>query len=496
MAIDAVPQVPPSLGSRPRIQAPRELNKRLFLAEINACHGSVLGTVDHLYRYANPSSLVREQAGIRVQVHTSGGAAEFPYFFQGALRRPRQTAQLLRVLSNVVRSRFHLPPAMLKKIIATRDPVVTSGGGLLRFEGFSACCGVYARVDLAPDAYDGVVVGQGTTNVDFNTGFCSALSQIRDDERVGLAVGADEVSLLRGAGQLVERKVKLPLRWLKGLVEVQICQARMTPRFSLNKIAALRFMRAIPRGGDSRASHFIGPSAGGGLRWSHSPLPDSIELRGVERLRVLDQLAPWADSMTIHADPTSGACAFLLGFGPLSFHLVLSPETWRGFSGEGQALEDLAGEESDQLVPRIHDRIRRRAVFRTEDLADDARVPARLVRHALARLGARGFVGYDLARSEYFQRELPFDLSALAELHPRLRDARRLASEGRVTILRQTVADIDAEVTGGDVAHRINLTNLGDSCTCPWYAKHQGRRGPCKHVLAARLFTRTENDSD
>lgn len=456
----------------------------------------MLGSVDHLYRYASSSNLVQEDAGLRVQLHTSGGAADFPYFFQGALRRPRQTAQLLRVLSNVVKSRFHLPPAMLKKILATRDPVVTSGGGLLRFEGFSACCGVYARVDLTPDAYDGVVAGQGTTNVDFNAGFCSALSQIRDDERVGLAVGADEVSLLRGADQLVERKVRLPLRWLKGLVEVQISQARMTPRFSLNKIGALRFVRDIPRGSDSRTAHFIAPAGGGGLRWSHAPLPDSIELRGVERLRVLDQLAPWADSLAIHTDSVSGACAFQLRFGPLDFHLIVSPETWRGFSGEGQALEDLVASDNDQLIPRLHECIRRRAVFRVEDLALDANSPLQTVRQALAQLGARGVVGYDLSRSEYFQRELPFDLSALAELHPRLRDARRLSGEDHVTLLRQNGSLIEADVRSGDIAHRVNLSDKGDRCTCPWYAKHQGRRGPCKHVLAARLFSRTENDTD
>lgn len=456
----------------------------------------MLGSVDHLYRYLSPSSLVQQSGSLGLQFHTSGGAAEFPYFFQGAMRRPRQTAQLLRVLSNVVQSRFHLRPAMLNKIKATRDPVVTSGGGLLRFEGFSACCGVYARVDITPDAYEGVLVGQGATNVDFDAGFCAALSQIRDGERVGLAVGADEVTLLRGADQLVERRVTLPLRWLKGLAEVQVCQARMRPRFSLNKVAALRFVRDIPRGSDSRSIHFLTAAAGGGVRWSHAPLPESVELRGVERLRLLDQLAPWADNLVIHTDPVTGACAFQLRFGPLDLHLVLSPETWRGFSGEGQVLEDSAAPEGDQLMPQLHEQIRRHAVFRFEDIARKTNEAPDLVRQALTRLGSRGLVGYDLARAEYFQRELPFDLSVLAELHPRLRDANRLLAEGHVSILQRTDSSIEAEIVSGDIAHRVSLSAAGDRCTCPWYAKHQGRRGPCKHVLAARLFSRTENDSD
>ena len=27
-----------------------------------------------------------------------------------------------------------------------------------------------------------------------------------------------------------------------------------------------------------------------------------------------------------------------------------------------------------------------------------------------------------------------------------------------------------------------------DRCTCPWHAKYQGTRGPCKHTLAVRMF--------
>jgi hypothetical protein len=51
-----------------------------------------------------------------------------------------------------VASRFFVPPAMLERILALADPIVTSGGGMLRFEGFSGCRSVYARVDLTPES--------------------------------------------------------------------------------------------------------------------------------------------------------------------------------------------------------------------------------------------------------------------------------------------------------------------------------------------------------
>ena len=52
--------------------------------------------------------------------------------------------------------------------ISLADPVVTCSDDRLRFEGFSGCCGAYARVDFLPSAITGDVFGRGTTNVDFN----------------------------------------------------------------------------------------------------------------------------------------------------------------------------------------------------------------------------------------------------------------------------------------------------------------------------------------
>ncbi|MBC8009137.1 MAG: SWIM zinc finger family protein [Burkholderiales bacterium] len=445
------------------------------------------GGIDHLYRYSGASTVKSAADGPCMQFATSGGAGEFPYFFQGSLRQPRQAARLLRVLANVVASRFHLPPAMLKRILATRDPVVTCGGGMLRFEAFSACCGVYARVDLSPDAYDGVVVGQGATNVDFNADFRAALAQIRDHERVGFSVGADEVALLRGADQWVERKVRLPLRWLKGFVEVQTCQARMERRVALGKIETLRFLRSLPRSTDSRTVHHAVPTSGPGLRLTQRACPEGTEIRGLERLRILDELAPWADALELYTDPVSGATGWRLRFGPLDFHLVLSPETWRGFSGEGQALDDLASPEPTRLLSLARGALRWQAELRAEEFATDWSVPAAAVRQTLATLGTRGLVGFDLARAAYFHRELPFDLGLVEELHPRLRDARELVATDGVKLLRQNGDDREAEVRGDGVVHRVRLVGETERCTCPWHARHHGGRGPCKHILAVRI---------
>ena len=101
-------------------------------------------------------------------------------------------------------------------------------------------------------------------------------------------------------------------------------------------------------------------------------------------------------------------------------------------------------------------------------------------------LAARGLVGFDLATGTWFHRELPFDLAKVAALHPRLKDARKLVATDAVAIKRVGDATHGC-VHSKDVAYQVVLANDGDTCTCPWYAKHRDERGPCKHVLAVQI---------
>lgn len=448
----------------------------------------MVGATPHAYRYAFPSR-VTDAADGAMRLATSGGTAEFPFFFQGSLTQPRLTAQLLHTLSKVVAARFHVPPAMLERILRESDPVVTSGGGLLRFEGFSACGSAYARVDLEPDAYDGVVVGHGTTNVDFNAPFRAALAQIRDQERVGFAVGTDEVTLLRGADQIVERKVALPLRWLKGFVEVQAYQAKMTPRFDLPKIETLRFLRSLPRTPMAKTMFFVTP-AGRGLRLTQRPGAEAVRVAGIERLRLIEELAPFADGLKVYANDRGTTSEWRLRFGPVSFGLTLSADVWRGFSGEGQVLGDLTAVDPAAVLDRVRHALAWQAELRADNFAMSDDFEPDVVRRALSALGSRGLVGYDVTRHAYFHRELPFDLARVEELHPRLNHARELVAAEGVTVLNVRGDDVEAEVAGSQVVHHVRLSATGDGCSCVWHAKHQGDRGPCKHILAVRLVTR------
>src|SRR5262245_66582561 len=176
--------------------------------------------LDYTYRYAQPSALTKTGGELGRRLATFRGAGAEPaahtFFFDGRMRQPHVAASMLLTLAKVVSTRFWMPlnPALL-------DPVVTSNEELLRFEGFSSCCGVYARADLEAPTFEADIQGRGTTNVDFNAAMRGALAQIRANESVRLAVGAQGVELTRKDQAVVEKKVKLPVRWIKGFTEVQ-----------------------------------------------------------------------------------------------------------------------------------------------------------------------------------------------------------------------------------------------------------------------------------
>lgn len=444
-----------------------------------------MNPVTQAYRYPRESFLsddARPRLALATALTPEGGAA--PHFFEGRLLQPRRAAELLTTLHRVVGTRFFTPANSIARAIALADPVVTSGGGLLRFEGFSSCCSTYARVDLLPAAYDGQVVGKGSTNVDFNAGMRAALARVRDEAGLGLSVGADALTLRSGADEVVERKVALPPRWLRGMVEVQACQAAMQRRFEVSGLEALRFLRTLPRASTSRTPLWVAPGPRG-LFTSTRPGPGAVRVTDVQRLAIIDALLSTARSLAVYADDGHQASAWVVDLGSARFTLVLSAEVWRGFSGEGQALRALlrAGLRGAPVLARVRAALNWQASLDAAQLAAELALSPAEVDDALRVLGASGLVGYDVTEGRYFHRVLPLDLSGIADMHPRLADAQRLLEADAIAV--QTQQPFEATVRSGGIDHRVREVDGELRCTCPWFAAHQGQRGPCKHVLAA-----------
>ena len=98
---------------------------------------------------------------------------------------------------------------------------MTSHGSRLRLESFSGCCGARARLNLLPSVLDGPPVTSGTTNVDFNELMRAGLAGPAVAGPPRRSVGTENVAVTTVDAFVVERKIPLPDRWLKGFDEVQ-----------------------------------------------------------------------------------------------------------------------------------------------------------------------------------------------------------------------------------------------------------------------------------
>jgi len=459
--------------------------------------------LDYTYRYSGLSSLLRDNNRNQLSLVTSPECGSSAQFFRGRVNQPKRTADLLITIVSVVQSRFHVPAAMLGRILLLADPVITCSESFVRFEGFSSCCGAYARLDLLPDALEGDRLTSGTTNVDINAPMRSALSKLRDGETMDLAVGAEGLAIKHDGQELIERQVTLPSRWLRGFVEVQSFQSNMALSFEASGAEFRRFLNALPKSFKGAAWVSL---ANGSIRLSSIASKGAVCVGGIARLRVLQPVARYADKVRIYGPreigpdagmPTAsnaGATGWEISTSDSRFYLVLSPDVWRGFSGEGQVLETLTRKSMEKALAVVRASLRWQEVIDASDVVSRYGLKADDVEGALAQLAVSGLIGYDLSEQAYFHRELPFDLSLVSKLQPRLKGANRLLDDAAV-LLDRTANPVTAWVKSGDVEYRVVLDGDSPRCTCVWFAKHKGSRGPCKHILAAQLALQENKDA-
>lgn len=441
---------------------------------------------DIAYSYPRPSSLETTAASSSLLLSTFSEeplASETACFFWGRLRNSWLAARGLSTLAKVVAARFVPQSAVL------RDPIVTAGARQLRFEAFSSCNGVYARLDLGPEALDGEFLSSGTTNVDFNEPMVNALARISRTEPVVLSVGQQEVVLERATGRVVERKVALPERWIKGLTAVQGYLAEMEEKLCLTRVQAVQLVQSIPTGAAKTDYYLVlrGP------RPSFSPVASAgaVGVGGVHRLRLLEGLLPLCEAVRVFAAPGGQAAAFQLELGGgHRFLLALSADVWRGFSGEGNQLETLMEEMPAEWIVGANRQFRGNELFNPSLFALEHDLAPGVVDRLCASLSAMGLLGFDLAANQHFYRRLPFKLSRIVSLNPRLKNARALLESAEDVQLIGLGAGgrTEARVRGTEVWHTVVVGGSeGPRCTCPWFSGHQGQRGPCKHILAAQM---------
>jgi hypothetical protein len=402
-------------------------------------------------------------------------------FYSGFVRTPRVVACGLLVLADIAGADFR---QARNDPWRGRDPVATGDGERLRFEVLSMCGGLYGRLDLAAAELEGAVTDRATTNVDINPPLYQALTRVGGADPLRLSVGADGLAVATLDGGIVEKKVPLPAAWLRGLAEVAARALALDLRLELPAGRAVALLAQMSARSGRRVRWLL--PAGSAVRTTAGPAPGGVCVADGFRLSVLRPLLPMARTVALYAPPASGVQAqvsgWMLDFGTARFTLLLSTGARNGFAGDGQLLTDLAAEAADADA----DADLLSGLLAADPVVERASVSARTgwdptrATSALAALATAGQVGYDIAEASSFHRPLPYRADLVAALHPRLAAARVLAAAGR--LVRTPVG---IEVTSGDNTYLVHRRNGEFACTCAWWADHQGRRGPCKHVVAA-----------
>ncbi|RLV50736.1 SWIM zinc finger family protein [Nocardioides mangrovicus] len=454
--------------------------------------------------YRAESTLVASVEGAMLTLATGlgmtpEGPVENPSFFSGFLVRPDVVAAGLLAVADVAGTRY--ADFGLAQRLANLDPVVTAGGDVLRFESFSACNGVHARLDVLREGLGSSDVGFGTTNVDINQPLRTALARTTRAEALHLVVGHDGLAASTPGATHAERKVNLPDRWVRGFAEVPGITAVMEHRGSLVGVAIHRLFGALPRIAPPGPSMWVLPTPAG-WRTSAQPLPRAIPLPGASRLRGAERVLRYAHRLDVYVSP-GGAAAWVLELPGARLTLVLSPGPFRGFSGEGGLLMWLSHPAAETMGEKLLSLLGWEPTVDADRLTRESGLESGEVTAGLAWLAASGRLGYDLSESAWFHRELPVEVGTVLRRNPRLAAAQRLVDQDRVrakgpdgwTVLgsREAVYEVRARASDPTPA-TLTAHPPGLQCACAWEREHAGARGPCKHILAVVLCLRADHD--
>ncbi|REH01679.1 SWIM zinc finger family protein [Flavobacterium aquicola] len=438
---------------------------------------------DLQYKYQGISTLSKAK-GINSLVMAHQTEIEevnnIPCFFWGSLTDPYVTAKCWSIIAKVVRSSFGpIPPSL-------RDPIVSAGAERLRFEGFSSCNGVYVRLDMKPESIDGEFIANGTTNVDFNDPMLNALNAIQKNEKVTLAVGHQEVQVITPKTKVVEKKVTLPMRWIKGLTSVQLYLADMEMQFELTKIQTIQLFQSLPKG-NVKGEFYITKRAGK-FMFSTLQTPDSARIGGIHRLRLLEGVLAIVDKIYVYESSDKETCAIVCEFGKMQLLMAFSPDAYRGFSGEGKALENMSENVPVEWVYGLNSLLKSNETFDPTMLSIENDIDFGTMKNLTASLSSMGLLGYDVAERTHFYRRLPFKTERILSLNPRLKNAKKLIDNEDIEIVVRKSNYIEAKVKGSGVVHKVIIDHNSQRCTCDWFTAYQGKRGICKHILGVKMM--------
>ena len=419
---------------------------------------------------------------------TPNGVENDPLFFNGEIIYPTIVSGGLLVLADVVSTRYfkYVP-------VAQRDPILSAQGDILRAECFSACNGVYARMDLFQSALDGEIL-YGTTNVDIGSNLRKSLFNVKQGDRLKFRIGDDGWKALHSKnldGSVltdinIQRPVKMPDRWVRALGNCAMLHQNMEYKFHIEGMQAKSFIAMLPAATGKESSGWLTPTKTG-VMLKPKEEKNSVYISGLHRLSALKRIMSNVNAVYFYApnDGEPGQMMIEVCMTGANITLSLTAKSYEGYSGEGALLDSLSTPKILECADKIDDILNFESRLDIDKISKSIGIVKNDMNDAMELLAVSGKLGFDVRDRAFFHRELPDDPDRVLKDNPRLVGAQKLVED------TEYIDDNIWHVKSGDTTYRVifptdeNLENA--KCTCTWYLKHQNSRGPCKHILAVKL---------
>lgn len=420
---------------------------------------------------------------------TPNGIENDPLFFNGEIINPTIISGGLLVLADIVSTRYfkYVP-------VDQRDPILSAQGDRLRAECFSACNGVYARMDVFQSALDGDIL-YGTTNVDIGNNLRKSLLNIRQGDRLKFRIGDKGLKTLHSKNldngslltdMVTQRPVKMPDRWIRALGNCAMLHQNMKYKFHVDGMQAKSFIAMLPPVTGKEKSGWLTPTKTGVMLKSREE-KNSVYISGIHRLSALKKIMSNVNSIFFYAPENGepGQMMIEVCMTGANITLSLTAKSYEGYSGEGALLDSLSTPKILECADKIDNILNFESRLDIDKISKSIGIVKNDMNDAMELLAVSGKLGFDVRDRAFFHRELPDDPDRVLKDNPRLVGAKKLVED------TEYIDDNIWHVKSGDTTYRViyptdeNLENA--KCTCTWYLKHQNSRGPCKHILAVKL---------
>ncbi|MFZ5444077.1 MAG: SWIM zinc finger family protein [Myxococcota bacterium] len=418
-------------------------------------------------------------------------------------------------------------PEMFRALVPC-DPVVTVAPDTVFFECFAKDESSYGCLFVDRDAFQGAASsGLGTTNVDYSIALYEHFQTLRTYRETRLQVDPTGFEVkVESAGAFREEKIDLPPSWLKGFGQLSAAMALPSREVELSVDAVYSLLVHLKRHREKTGPRSIdfqlhpGRPASLVLQpWgvrveSHGrpfvgEKPETIKIWGRRRLGVLARLLPLAERVTVQLLGSGLPSIWTVHLGEMRFVLGLSGWTTNDWTS-GSNLELLAGAFVPDLraAATIRAHLAQHHVAGLDQLSQLVSVSRPSLIGSLHHLAQQGQVIFDFATKQYrFREVMPAPLSdqVLGPPSPELTAGLAAWRRGGVVVERQVLPNsrqlviarvrVDGGSREGVRCEAVFDADGGYSkatCGCDHFRQFRLRKGPCRHLIALKLFESAE----